>query len=120
MALTPNFKSIIQEKVSEAKERFQKTEGELRRLFSDLTEKPQQTMEESKELVRGYADWVRSKTENLEQFIEKTVRHAVQSFSPIEKHRQEIEQLEKRVSQLNSKIDQLKEKPPKSSPTTQS
>ena len=105
--LKPDLKSFVKERISEAKGAIQKTESDLKQLVSEIIAKPQQTIEESRELLRGYGDWIKSKTESLEKVLENTVRQTVKVFSPIQPLLKTMDELEARTERLTQEVEKL-------------
>ena len=105
--LKPDIKAFVQDRISDAKEIFNKAEADVKELVNDLTSRPQQTIEESKELIKGYGDWLKSKAESLESTIENVVRQTVKVFSPIQPLQKIVDELEERTEKLTKEVERL-------------
>lgn len=105
--LKPDIKSFVQERISAAKEVFQKAEADVKELVNDLSSRPQQTIEESKELIKSYGDWLKNKAESLESTITNIVQQTVKVFSPIEPLQKMVDELEARTERLTKEVESL-------------
>ena len=105
--LKPDIRSFLIERISDAKEILRKAEADVKELVNDLTSRPQQTIEESKELIKGYGDWVKSKAESLEATVENIMHQTVKVFSPIQPLQKVVDDLEARTERLTKEVEGL-------------
>lgn len=105
--LRPDLGSFVRDRITDAKEAIHKTEVDIKQVVTDLFSRPQQTVDDSKELLRGYGDWIKTKTEGLEATIESTVKQAIKVFSPIQPLQKTLEELETRTDNLTKEVEKL-------------
>ena len=117
--LKPDIKSFVQDRLSDAKDVINKTEGDIKEFIRDLTARPKKTIDESKEFLKGYGDWFKSSVENLESVVESVVRQTIKVFSPLQPLQKNVDDLEKRAEKLSEELARLLATKNKQPPVTQ-